>query len=248
MARGGRGGSISSNDIAALALVGGVVYLYATDQLDDLIAKAKELLDSIGGKVSERLPTRGGGGPISTGGGCPGGQSCGPCRPQSGGTRCECNGVRAASYEATFCGTWSGDDLSIKMWGPTHSSGKDCCWCILSVSPDGVFGIRHEGPHPDTGGKTGSTSIGGKPSCIKGVISPGPRGAHVEGWGLVGGTWKKAFTYDGPCGYKQKSTKPHPNQQVSFRCDGSLNAKCATVRPLSAASASSSSVYITPSI
>lgn len=173
----------------------------------------------------------GGGGPISKGGSCPGGQNC-PCRSQSGGIRCECNGVKTGSYEATYCGTWSGDDMSIKMWGPSHSSGKDCCWCILSVSPDGKFGIRQEGPHPDTGGKSGSSAIGGKPSCIKGVIRPGPKGAHVEGWGLVGGGWKKAFVYDGPCGLKQKSTKPHANQQVSFRCDGKLSAKCATVRPL----------------
>jgi hypothetical protein len=232
----------------ALGIVAVGGYLLLTDQMGGIIDRVKEALDNIGGTVKERLPpvpTPGGGavgGPISQGGGCPSGQNCGPCRSQSGGTRCECNGVKAAAYEATFCGTWSGDDMSIKMWGPTHHSGSDCCWCILSVSPDGQFGIRHEGPHPDTGSKSGSTSIGGKPSCIKGVISPGPKGAHVEGWGLVGGTWKKAFTYDGPCGLNKKSTKPHANQQVSFRCDGSLSAKCATVRPLSSAAAA----YLTP--
>ena len=246
MARGG-GGGIKGEDVAALVLVGGVGYLVVTNQLDDLISKAKEVLDSIGGRVAERvppIPTPGGGGggpsgPISTGGGCPGGQNCGPCRPQSGGIRCECNNYKGASYEATFCGTWSGDDLSIKMWGPTHS-GRNCCWCILNTSPEGNMKMRGEGPHPDTSDIGPKGSVGGKPTCVKAVITPGPRGAHVEGYGLVGGTWRKGLTYDGPCGLNQKSTKPHANQQVSFRCDGKLSTKCATVRPLGAASASAS--------
>lgn len=248
MARGGGGGGgIKGDDIAALALVGGVVYLYATDQLDDLIAKAKEVLDSIGGRVAERVPTPSGGGggtagptgPISTGGGCPSGTNCGPCRPQSGGIRCECNNYKGASYEATFCGTWSGDDLSIKMWGPTHS-GNNCCWCILNTSPSGQMKMRGEGPHPDTSDIGPKGSVGGKPTCVKAVIRPGPRGAHVEGYGLVGGVWKKGLTYDGPCGLNKKSTTVSPNQQVSFRCDGQLSTKCATVRPLGAAPASAS--------
>ena len=248
MARGG-GGGIKGEDVAVLALVGGVAYLYATDQLDDLVSKIKEGLDAIGGRVKEKLPpipTPGGGGgsagPISTGGGCPAGTSCGPCRPQSGGIRCECNNYRGASYEATFCGTWSGDDLSIKMWGPTHS-GKNCCWCILNTSPEGNMRMRGEGPHPDTSDIGPKGSVGGRPTCVKAVITPGPRGAHVEGWGLVGGTWRKGLVYDGPCGLNKKSTTVSPNQQVSFRCDGQLSTKCATVRPLGAASAPSSASY-----
>ena len=173
----------------------------------------------------------GAGAGISQGGSCPGGTSCGPCRPQSGGIRCECNNYKGASYEATFCGTWSGDDLSIKMWGPTHS-GSNCCWCILNTSPDGKMRMRGEGPHPDTSDLGVTGSVGGKPTCVKATITPGPKGAHVEGYGLVNGVWKKGLTYDGPCGLKQKSTTPHANQQVSFRVDGQMKSTCATVRPL----------------
>ena len=139
---------------------------------------------------------------------------------------------RQAAYEATFCGTWSGDDMSVKMWGPSHHDSSDCCWCILSVSPEGAMKMRQEGPHPDTDSGSGGGFVGGKPSCIRAIISPGPKGAHVEGWGLVGGAWKKGLTYDGPCGYKKKSTTPAASQQVAFRCDGSLSMKCATVKPI----------------
>ena len=170
----------------------------------------------------------GGGGGAPSGTTCPGGTAC---ATSNGGSRNECDGVTAKSYEATWCGTFSGDDLSIKTFGPSHS-GSSCCWCILSVSPDGAFGLRHEGPHPTTGDKTGTTAAIGKPSCVKAIVKPGSGGINLEGWGLVGGTWKKAFSYSGPCGMSKKSTTPASDQQVSFRCDGSLNTTCATVKPL----------------
>ena len=92
--------------------------------------------------------------------------------------------------------------------------------------------MRGEGPHPSTQDLGVTGSVGGKPTCVKAVITPGPKGAHVEGYGLVGGKWVKGLTYDGPCGLNKKSTTPHPNQQVSFRVDGQMKMTCATVKPL----------------
>jgi hypothetical protein len=250
------------NDILTLGVlaIGGYLIYTKTDWFQQGLETIKELVGEIkgggsgGGPLIDlgggagagagRGPTSGGG-PISQTGSCPGGTSCGPCRSQSGGIRCECDNYNGDSYEATFCGTWSGDDLSIKMWGPKHS-GSNCCWCILNTSPDGKMRMRVEGPHPDTGDVSGVTgSVGGKPTCVKAVIYPGPKGAHVEGYGLVGGKWVKGLTYDGPCGKSKTSTKVSANQQVSFRCDGSMNATCATVKPLANANYASAGQYST---
>lgn len=219
-----RGSNTEDLMILAVLAIGGYLVYTKTDLF-------QQGLDAVKGLIGGGL---GGSGSISEGGGCPGGTNCGPCRNQSGGRRCECNNYKGDAYEATFCGTWSGDDLSIKMWGPNHT-GKNCCWCILSVSPNGQMKMRGEGPHPSTGNLGGASggSVGGKPSCVKALIRPGSKGAHVEGYGLVNGSWKKGLTYDGPCGNKEKKTKAHPNQQVSFRCDGKMDMKCATVKPLS---------------
>lgn len=170
----------------------------------------------------------GGGGGAPTGTSCPSGKEC---VSSNGGSRNECDGVTDTSYEATWCGQFSGDDMSVKTFGPNHS-GSSCCWCILSVSPDGAMGIRHEGPHPDTSSKSGTGPAIGKPSCIKAIVRPGPGGINLEGWGLVGGQWKKGFSYQGECGYHSKSSKPAAQQQVAFRCDGSLQTTCATVAPI----------------
>lgn len=230
------------NDIMTLAVlgIGGYLIYTKTDWFDQGLDVIKGLIGEIKGGSGGGRPlidlgggggAPSGGGPISQEGSCPGGTSCGPCRPQSGGIRCECDNYQGDSYEATFCGTWSGDDLSIKMWGPKHS-GSNCCWCILNTSPDGKMRMRVEGPHPDTGDTGDTGDVGGKPTCVKAVITPGPNGAHVEGYGLVGGVWKKGLVYDGPCGKSKKSTKVSANQQVSFRCDGKMDTKCATVKPI----------------
>ena len=189
-----------------------------------------------GGGGGPEAPAPSGGGPAPTGSSCPGGTSC---ASSNGGSRNECDGVSLKEYEATWCGQFSGDDLSIKTFGPSHS-GSSCCWCILSVSPDGAFGIRHEGPHPSTSSKSGTTAAIGKPSCIKAIVRSGSGGINLEGWGLVGGQWKKAFTYSGPCGESKKSSTPASSQQVSFRCDGSLSTTCATVAPIGAGGGSGS--------
>jgi hypothetical protein len=216
-------------DLLVLGIVAVIAYyVLTTGALDTIIKNLGGV--NLGAGLVPPTGLGGGGGAISKGASCPSGTSCKP-GGQKG--RMECDNYPHNSYEATFCGTWSGDDMSIKLWGQKHS-GSTCCWCILSVSPDGQFGMRQEGPHPQTSSKSneGGKKAPGKPSCIKATISPGPKGAHVEGWGLVGGTWNKYLTYDGPCGYHKKSTKMMTPQQVSFRCDGSVDYKCATVKPL----------------
>lgn len=243
------------NDILTLGVlaIGGYLIYTKTDWFQQGLDAIKGLIGEIkggggGSAGAGRTPAPsgggGGGGPISQTGSCPGGTSCGPCRSQSGGIRCECDNYNGDSYEATFCGTWSGDDLSIKMWGPKHT-GNNCCWCILNTSPDGKMRMRVEGPHPDTGDTGHTGSVGGKPTCVKAVITPGPKGAHVEGYGLVGGKWVKGLTYDGPCGKSQKRTTVSANQQVSFRCDGQMKATCATVKPLANANYASAGQYTT---
>lgn len=248
------------NDIMTLGIlgIGGYLIYTKTDWFQQGLQTIKELIGEIkggsgGGPLIDlggggsSAGGGGGGGPISQTGSCPGGTTCGPCRPQSGGIRCECNNYKGSEYEATFCGTWSGDDLSIKMWGPTHSSSSDCCWCILNTSPDGKMRMRGEGKHPDTSDLGITGDVGGKPTCVKAVITKGPKGAHVEGYGLVGGVWKKGLTYDGPCGLGGNVLRDgaHPNQQVSFRVDGQMKSTCATVKPLANAAYASAGQYST---
>ena len=167
----------------------------------------------------------GGGGDISQGE-CPaGGETC--VKDNLG--RYDCESVTAEAYEATWCGTFSGDDLTIKMYGPPHHSDGDCCWCVVHVSPDGTMSPGGEGPHPSSNcNDTASGKNVGKATCYKAVMRPGP---IQEGYALIGGKWVQAFSKKGPCGCsKQSSTKT--GNQVTFRCDGSFNTKCATVKPL----------------
>ena len=236
-----------ATDIIMIMLVlAGAYILIKSGKLGELMQGGLKLPELPGIRAPAAAPpTEGGGGggeeeapeapaAPSSGGAAPTGSSCPAgkaCVTSNGGSRNECDGVTDAEYEATWCGDFSGDDLSVKTFGPNHS-GSSCCWCILSVSPDGAMGIRHEGPHPDTSSKTGTGPAIGKPSCIKAVVRRGSGGINLEGWGLVGGQWKKGFSYTGACGAGKKSTTPAPQQQVAFRCDGSLKTTCATVSPI----------------
>lgn len=144
------------------------------------------------------------------------------------------------TYEAIWCinvGSCA-DNIVMKLWGPSHSDGA-CCWIGVSVDcKTGDFWIAGEGPHPDTNSfiKKGASmgSIMNKDICVKGAIKPGPFGAHVEGWAMVGGAWKNMVVYDGPAGNMKKSKAPASGQQVQFRVDCSgTKTKCAGTRPLS---------------
>lgn len=145
--------------------------------------------------------------------------------------RYDCEEDHGDSYEATWCGSFSGDDLTIKMYGPPHSDDGDCCWCVLHVKPDsGQFVGGGEGPHPSSNceDKGEGESIGTTSDvCIKATIEPGPT---VTGYALVDGAWKQMINYTGDCGCDETASEKTGNQ-LTFRCDGDFNTTCANVKP-----------------
>lgn len=181
-----------------------------------------------GGGGGGPAPAGGGGGPISSGGTCPGGENC--QKDDQG--RYDCSNVTASSYECTWCGSFSGDDLTIKMYGPEHHSDGDCCWCVVHVKESGEMVPGGEGPHPNSNCEHGGGKGAGKAQCYKGVMKPGP---IQEGYALIGGKWQLMFSRKGPCGCAKTSNTKTGNQ-VTFRCDGNFQTTCATVRPLGGSS------------
>lgn len=170
-------------------------------------------------------PSGGGGGaPIDTGTSCPGGETC----KQDGQGRYDCDGPKGDSYEATWCGTFSGDDLTIKMYGPQHSNDGDCCWCVMHVKEDGTMVPGGEGPHPSSNCEHAGGKGAGKAPCYKAIMKPGP---IQEGYALIGGKWQLMVSRKGPCGCS-KTANNKTGDQVTFRCDGNFQTKCATVKPL----------------
>lgn len=212
--------------VMVLLLMAGAYILIKSGKLEELMQGGLQL-PPLPGLPAPPSGGRGGGGPISGGGTCPSGETC--AKDDQG--RYDCDNVTSTSYEATWCGSCSGDRLSIKLYGPKHS-GSACCWCILYVD-NGKFIAGGEGPHPSsncdkkTGGSMGSSTNG----CVKAVMTPGPT---LRGYGLVGGQWKELISYTGPCGCDKTSNQKTGNQ-VTFRCDGQFTTKCATVRPLGGA-------------
>lgn len=251
------------DDVGVLIIGGVAVYfLLKTCMLQQAVEKLQipeisQMVGQLGQMVgatdcpAPSTGTGGGGGggtttPPTTGGGTPGGSISGGTGCPSGGETCDpqgrdtdCDNVTWDAYEATFCGSWSGDRLSIKMYGPRHSNAGDCCWCIGYVDEDGTMNIGGEGPHPgsncDSSGQSGYVSggsVGGSSNvCVKYTMQPGPT---VIGYGLVGGQWKELVRRENtPCGCDETSSTKTGNQ-VSFRCDGSQSPTCATVVPLGA--------------
>lgn len=241
-----------------LILLGGVYWLHTTGQLEPLLQGIMPKPPAPGATPSPPTPAprlaipapapsgggRGGGGEagggggqtttspapstggsaISGGGTCPGGESC----KEDGQGRFDCDGPKGTAYEATWCGTFSGDDLTIKMYGPPHSNDGDCCWCVIHVKEDGSMQPGGEGPHPNSNCEHGGGKGAGKAQCYKGVMKPGP---IQEGYALIGGKWQLMFSHKGPCGCDKTSTSK-TGDQVTFRCDGNFNTTCATVKPL----------------
>ena len=165
---------------------------------------------------------------ISTEPTCPAGEEC--AEDDQG--RYDCLNVTDESYEATWCGSFSGDDLTIKLYGPEHHNEGDCCWCVLHIKPDsGQFVSGGEGPHPSSNCEEGGDgdSIGTTSNiCVKATMEPGPT---MTGYALVDGAWKQMSTYTGPCGCDEQSSEK-TGDEVTFRCDGSFETTCATVKPL----------------
>jgi hypothetical protein len=190
-----------------------------------------QLFSGIGPVPTTTPPPSGGDGQISTEGTCPtGGETC----EQDDQGRYDCNNANFDSYEATWCGSFSNDDLTIKLYGPNHSSSGDCCWCVLHITPgNGLFKSGGEGPHP--GGNCDDygdgEAIGTTDNiCVKAVMQPGPT---MIGYALMNGQWKEMSRYTGHCGCEENSMQRTGNQ-VTFRCDGSFNTTCATVKQLGA--------------
>ena len=177
-----------------------------------------------GGGGTPPTPSSGGGSSISSGTTCPGGETC---KEDSQG-RFDCDGPKGDSYEATWCGTFSGDDLTIKMYGPPHSNDGDCCWCVVHVKESGEMVPGGEGPHPSSNCEHGGGKGAGKATCYKAIMKPGP---IQEGYALIGGKWQLMFSHKGPCGCSKTATKK-TGDQVTFRCDGNFKTTCATVKPL----------------
>ena len=230
------GGGISADTVITLGLLAGGGYLLATGQLNTVIERVKEALDKIGGTVKQRLPvlpTPGGGGAAGPGGPI---SSTGTCsgtvlKPDHQGSSKRWEGtINSDAYEATWCGTFSGDDLTFKMYGPPHHSDGDCCWCVMHVKPNGQMVPGGEGPHPSSNCEHGGGGSAGKATCYKAVMRPGP---VQEGYALVGGQWKLLASYKGPCGCSKKSSSRTGNT-LMIRNDGNITTKCASVRPLGA--------------
>ena len=180
---------------------------------------------------TETPPPPSGDGSISQETTCPsGGETC----EEDDQGRYDCNSVTAEAYEATWCGSFSGDDLTIKMYGPPHSQEGDCCWCVLHVTPgDGLFKSGGEGPH--SGGNCedygDGESIGTTDNiCVKAVMQPGPT---MIGYALMDGQWREMSRYTGHCGCEENSMEK-TGDQVTFRNDGNFETTCATVKPLGA--------------
>lgn len=233
-----------SSLLSILLLVGAlfVAWQTATGKLPEVEAVVKDILGQLGlsgglGQAAQRPAVTGGapvatpsGGAISSAGTCTGT----PLTRDTGNNReeWESKNVPWDAYEVTWCGTFSGDDLTFKLYGPSHT-GSACCWCVLHVKEDGRMVPGGEGPHPSSNCEhpSGSNGKKGKAACYKAVIRPGP---IQEGYALVGGKWELRASYKGPCGCSKKASVKTGNT-LMVRNDGTANTKCASVKPLGAA-------------
>lgn len=228
--------------IAAVVGVGWYVYNF-TDIPDQL----REMFKGTGGQRPGGSPaptqapvssggsasTGAGGGAISTAGTCDGT----PLTRDTGNGReeWESKNVPWDAYEVTWCGTFSGDDLTFKLYGPSHS-GSACCWCVIHVKENGQIVAGGEGPHPSSNCEHAGSSKGGsgKATCYKATIEPGP---IQRGYALVNGKWELRMEYKGPCGCSKKASGKTGNT-LMVRNDGTANTKCASVKPLGGGGAS----------
>lgn len=229
------------NDILTLGVlaVGGYLIYTKTDWFQQGLDAIKGLVGEIKGGSGGGRPfidlgggggAPSGGGPISQEGTCVGT----PLTQDTGNNReeWESKDVPWDAYEVTWCGTFSGDDLTFKLYGPSHS-GSACCWCVIHVKEDGRIVGGGEGPHPSSNCEHSGSSNGksGKASCYKATIEPGP---IQRGYALVNGQWELRMEYKGPCGCSKKSSTKTGNT-LMVRNDGTANTKCASVKPLGAA-------------
>src|SRR5215210_4818531 len=167
--------------IGVLAAAG--IYVY---KKTDWFQQMGEMVKGIVGDLKGGLGGGGGGGAISTSGTCTGTPLT---RDTSNGREeWESKNVPWDAYEVTWCGTFSGDDLTFKLYGPSHS-GSACCWCVIHVKENGQIVAGGEGPHPSSNCQHAGSSKGGsgKAGCYKATIEPGP---IQRGYALVNGKWE----------------------------------------------------------
>ena len=231
------------NDIMTLGIlgIGGYLIYTKTDWFQQGLEAIKGLIGEIkgggggplidlGGKGSGSIGA-GAGGAISTEGTCTG--TALTQDTSNGREEWESKNVPWDAYEVTWCGTFSGDDLTFKLYGPSHS-GSACCWCVIHVKENGQIVAGGEGPHPSSNCEHAGSSKGGSgvAPCYKATIEPGP---IQRGYALVNGKWELRMEYKGPCGCSKKSSTKTGNT-LMVRNDGTANTKCASVKALGSAS------------
>jgi hypothetical protein len=140
-----------------------------------------------------------------------------------------------------------GDEVSLKVYGPSHS-GSNCCWVILNTdTASGQVKLGAEGPHPTTdktalGSGTSIGSIKNKEVGIKLVIFKSGSGYTAIGYADTGGGWKETIrkTFS-EWGVKKKTSTPHGSATIQFRTDCSgvkyRIAEAAEINPTGAATA-----------
>ena len=128
---GGSSSLLTIIGIIVLAIIGYYVYKNRGSILAPAADEAPAPTDGEGTGGIDPSPT------------CPTGETC----VEEGQGRYDCDEAKSDSYEATWCGSFSDDDLTIKLYGPKHSNDGDCCWCVLHIKPEsGQFVAGGEGP------------------------------------------------------------------------------------------------------
>lgn len=235
-----------TNDILTLGVlaVGGYLIYTKTDWFQQGIAVIKDFVAEVkGGIASNKSSGVSAGGGAVVGAGTGGAISAeGTCTgtpltrdTSNGREEWESKNVPWDAYEVTWCGTFSGDDLTFKLYGPSHS-GSACCWCVIHVKENGQIVAGGEGPHPSSNCEHAGSSKGGsgKATCYKATIEPGP---IQRGYALVNGKWELRMEYKGPCGCSKKASTKTGNT-LMVRNDGTAKTTCASVKPLGGAGAS----------
>ena len=211
-----------TNDILTLGVlaVGGYLIYTKTDWFQQFFEAVKSIAGDIkgGGKGGPLIDLGGGGG---GGGGnlnAKGGQTIFPSTGKhwkavdsgktkrnyasggsSGTTQWDIKGVGPVTNleVTTYVNVGScSDEVSIKVYGPSHS-GSNCCWLIMNVdTSSGQFKLGGEGNHPSTsktnigtGGSIGS--IKNKEVGIKLVTFKSGGGFTAIGYADTGGGWKE---------------------------------------------------------
>jgi hypothetical protein len=255
--------------------VGGYLIYTKTDWFQQFFEAVKSIAGEVRGGIGSggRRPSTGGGG-APTGGGdvqgnlsATGGQTIFPSTGKkwqakdsgkttrnyasggsSGTTQWDIKGVGPVTNleVTTYVNVGScSDEVSLKVYGPSHS-GSNCCWVIFNCScSDGKIMLGSEGPHPTTsktnlGSGMSIGSIKNKEVGLKLVIFKSGGGYTAIGYADTGGGWKEVIrkTFS-EWGVNKKASTPHGSATIQFRTDCSgvkyRIAEAAEINPTGAA-------------